>query len=58
MVGLLHKPISQEMHALTLVLNLIESSISFYPSFTATFLLSGENETICSVPNSSDRLIF
>ena len=37
-VGLLNYPISQEMHALTLVLNLIYTSLSLFHSFTATFL--------------------
>ena len=44
MVGLLHNPISQEMHALALVLNLIDTSLSLFDSFTATFR---ENETFC-----------
>ena len=36
--GMLYNPISQEMHALTLVLNLIDTSLSLFHSFTATFL--------------------
>ena len=38
MEGMLYNPISQEMHALTLVLNLIDTSLSLFHSFTATFL--------------------
>ena len=38
MEGLLYHPISIELHVLTLVLNLIDSSLSLFHSFTATFL--------------------
>ena len=38
MEGMLYNSISQEMHALTLVLNLIDTSLSLFHSFTATFL--------------------
>ena len=38
MEGMLYNPISQEMHALILVLNLIDTSLSLFHSFTATFL--------------------
>ena len=38
MEGVLYNPISQEMHALTLVLNLIDTSLSLFHRFTATFL--------------------
>ena len=36
--GMFYNPISQKMHALTLVLNLIDTSLSLFHSFTATFL--------------------
>ena len=36
--GLLYHPISIELHVLTLVLNLIDSSLSLFHSFAATFL--------------------
>ena len=48
MEGVLYNPISQEMHALTLVLNLIDTSLS--PFFTASlplFFHDWENETFC-----------
>ena len=38
MVGLLHNPISQGMYTLTLVLNLIDTSLSLFHSFTTSFL--------------------
>ena len=38
MVGLLNNPISQGLHALTLVLNLIYTSLSLFHGFTAIFL--------------------
>ena len=38
MEGLLYHPISIELHVLTLVLNLIDSSLSLFDSFAATFL--------------------
>ena len=38
MNGLLYHPISIELHVLTLVLNLIDSSLSLFHSFAATFL--------------------
>ena len=38
MEGVIYNPISHEMHALTLVLNLIDTSLSLFHSFTATFL--------------------
>ena len=38
MVGLLYYPNLQETHALTLVLNLIDTSLSPFHSLTATFL--------------------
>ena len=38
MEGLLYHPISIELHVLTLVLNLIDSSLSLFHSFAATFL--------------------
>ena len=38
MEGMLYNPISQEMHALTYALNLIDTSLSLFHSFTATFL--------------------
>ena len=38
MEEMLYNPISQEMHALTLALNLIDTSLSLFHSFTATFL--------------------
>ena len=38
MEGMLYNPISQEMHAFTLVLNLIEASLSLFHSFPPTFL--------------------
>ena len=38
MEGLLYNTISKEVHALTLVLNLIDTSLSLFHSFTATFL--------------------
>ena len=37
-IGLLQNPISQGLHALTPVLNLIDTSLSLFHSFTATFL--------------------
>ena len=46
MEGMLYYPISQEMHALTLVLNLIDTSLSLFHRFTATFH-DWENETLC-----------
>ena len=36
--GLLYHPISIKLHVLTLVLNLIDSSLSLFHSFAATFL--------------------
>ena len=47
MVGLLHNPITQEMHALTLVPNLFDTSLSIFHSFTTTFLSKWDNETFC-----------
>ena len=38
MEGMLCNPITQKMYALTLVLNLIDTSLSLFHSFTATFL--------------------
>ena len=38
MNGLLYHPISIKLHVLTLVLNLIDSSLSLFHSFAATFL--------------------
>ena len=38
MEGMLYNPISQEMHALTLALNLIDTSLSLFHRFTATYL--------------------
>ena len=38
MEGMLYNPISQGMHAFTLVLNLIDTSFSLFHSFPATFL--------------------
>ena len=37
MVGLLHNPISQEMHALALVLNLIDTSLSLFSQIHCHF---------------------
>ena len=37
-VGLLYNPISQGIQVLTLILNLIDTSLSLFHSFTATFL--------------------
>ena len=37
MEGMLYNSISQEMHALTLVLNLIDTSLFLFHSFTVTF---------------------
>ena len=45
MVGLLHNTIYHEMHALTLVFNLIDTSLSLFHRFTTTFLSKWENET-------------
>ena len=47
MEGLLYNPISQEMHALILVLNLIDTSLFLFHSFTTTFLSKWDNETFC-----------
>ena len=38
MEGLLYNTISKEMHALTLVFNLIDTSLSLFHKFTATLL--------------------
>ena len=38
MEGLLYHPISIELHVVTLVLNLIDSSLSLFHNFAATFL--------------------
>ena len=45
MVGLLHNTIYHEMHALILVFNLIDTSLSLFHRFTTTFLSKWENET-------------
>ena len=50
MEGVLYNPISQEMHALTLVLNLIDTSLSLFHSFTATFLSRlGKWDLLCEM---------
>ena len=38
-VGLLYNPISQGIQVLTLILNLIDTSLSLFHSFTVTFFL-------------------
>ena len=48
--GMFYNPISQKMHALTLVLNLIDTSLSLFHSFTATFLSRlGKWDLLCEM---------
>ena len=61
MIGLLHIPIAgQGMNTLTIVLNLIDTSLSLLHSFTATFLTKWRNETfLCEIqPNCGPFYLF